>query len=431
MPTTPNSNFPKSPEMPPQGSDQLSRESFGVTDEVTASSSFSSSQETFTQKPKNAETSSGNAAATDSEELPFSHTALAAENTDASTSKNNNDASASENSDTQENDVLGDVKQFSRKAGAAALSSAQATSKNFTQGFLALKKVYQANKEHVEARRVLDQLKEEIDTDQTQLEHRVYVASHFDELVSEKTQLIEERKTVLSKLKEEETSAKSQLNNLKQELDELQAEHKRALRPYKELSEMSQKRAQQKDRILRSQESLCQEAERRVRAAQEQREINSAQTRLYTQQKNLRLAKAEAVKAQVDYEKAQSDLDKANEQARTEEAAQEEKITLMQRQLEKLADQQHKAQSEKEQAEADLAEAHEIHASPEKTELLRQKITDTCSAMEKQSREVEYLAQKEQLLREKTRKERYIFIGISVVALIVVILIVSLLFKFI
>lgn len=147
--------------------------------------------------------------------------------------------------------------------------------------------------------------------------------------------------------------------------------------------------------------------------------IEAAEQQLAQAQVDLREASKAADKAKKESKRRSADLEKEEDRARKTENEAEDRLVEAQKQVRSL---EHDIEAQK-QEEADasnvLAEADDIHAHPEETAALADRITDNGNAAAKQELHVQSLADQERQLRESTRHSRMAFILVACAVVII------------
>lgn len=152
---------------------------------------------------------------------------------------------------------------------------------------------------------------------------------------------------------------------------------------------------------------------------------------IQTAQQTLNSAKRQAADAKAAQEASRSEADgKIDEykalrnQYRDEEHDLADQVSAAQKQAKGLQDQLNAEQRNLAQAQALLEEAEAIHATPEETESLANKVADNNAAASVQQQQVEALARTEQEVRARTRQSRVRLIVTLIIIAVVVIAII-------
>ncbi len=154
------------------------------------------------------------------------------------------------------------------------------------------------------------------------------------------------------------------------------------------------------------------------------RSIDSAQMHLWTQRQSAEEAERAHETAKAEAQIRREDYEKMRQDAESEEAVLDNAIVERNTDLRDARKQREDTQTELDETKAELAEAHDIHATPEATVQLRDAIAKSETEFKDKQREVESLATAERRLRERTRLQRRIFIGVVVAAVLIVALVV-------
>jgi DNA repair exonuclease SbcCD ATPase subunit len=152
-----------------------------------------------------------------------------------------------------------------------------------------------------------------------------------------------------------------------------------------------------------------------------QRATENAQAHLWTQKQSLESAERANEAAKAEDQKRHEDFDKMRQDASTKEAVLDNAVVEREMGTRDARKELDAAQKRIDEAQAALDEANDIHAHPEVMDELKAAIADDQAAREVQQRQVDELTKAGQALRERTRTERTVFIGIVAVAAVVVI----------
>ncbi|MBP3883741.1 MAG: hypothetical protein J6D54_02220 [Olsenella sp.] len=152
--------------------------------------------------------------------------------------------------------------------------------------------------------------------------------------------------------------------------------------------------------------------------------VDNAQTHLWTQKQSLETVERQANEAKRESDAHREEYERLYNSALAEEKALEEDISLRKKSIDEANKERIESERLESEAQALLDEANDIHATPEVTQQLKQGIEDGEAALERQESEVNSLAQSERRLREATRAQRFVFIGVAVAVLIVIALLI-------
>ena len=158
-------------------------------------------------------------------------------------------------------------------------------------------------------------------------------------------------------------------------------------------------------------------------AQEMQRTMDNAQAHLWTQKQSVEGAERAHEAAAAEARERKEEYDKKRLDAQTEEATLDNAVVERELKIREANKSLDAAKVQIDKIQAVIDDANQIHATPEATESLRHFIQDNKAALAVQQRQVAELAKNEQNLREQTRQQRYIFMGIIAVAALIVILI--------
>ncbi|WP_294517647.1 hypothetical protein [Atopobium minutum] len=156
---------------------------------------------------------------------------------------------------------------------------------------------------------------------------------------------------------------------------------------------------------------------------QHRRAIENALTHLYTQRNSLDFAQETLEDAKREADERKANYDKLFKDAHGRESEVDKQIAALTKAITDTQKQLDDATARRDNAQSLIDEAKEIHATPELTEELRNTISDTQAAIEVQQRQVQNLEKREAKLREKTKQQRYIFIGVLCAAGFIILLV--------
>ncbi len=155
--------------------------------------------------------------------------------------------------------------------------------------------------------------------------------------------------------------------------------------------------------------------------------IQTAQATLSSAREQLNSAKATADASKKEADGKVSEFKELRNRHRNEENELDDQITEVRKQIRGLTNTMASTQKSLEGAQAILQEAEAIHATPEETEQLANKVADNNAAASVQQQQVEALAQTEREVRARTRQSRVRLIVTLVIIAVVVIFIIWLL----
>lgn len=153
------------------------------------------------------------------------------------------------------------------------------------------------------------------------------------------------------------------------------------------------------------------------------RAVENALTHVYTQRNSLDFAQETLEDAKREANEHKATYDKLYKDAHGRESEVDKKLAALAKAIADIKKQLDEAIARRDAAQVLIDEAEDIHATPERTEELRNTICDTQAAIEVQQRQVQNLEKREAKLREKTKQQRSVFIGVLFAASIVILLI--------
>jgi len=159
-----------------------------------------------------------------------------------------------------------------------------------------------------------------------------------------------------------------------------------------------------------------------------QRAVDSAQAHLLTQQQSLEVAERTNESARQEAEQRRTEYERLYQDAQTDEATLDNAVVEREMGVREVTKEQLAAQDRMEAAQALIDEANDIHATPDKTQNLRDDITSALAELDAQGERVRELADAERDLRESTKRSRTVFKVIIGVAVLVVLLVLWLVF---
>lgn len=163
-------------------------------------------------------------------------------------------------------------------------------------------------------------------------------------------------------------------------------------------------------------------------AEEAQRAVDSAQEHLLIQQQSLEVASRADTAARQEAEQRKSEYDRLYQDFQAEEATLDNAVVEREMRARDVSKEQAAAQERMDAAQALLDEANDIHATPERTVELRERIESTRSALDVQKAEVDSLAKNERELRASTKRQRMIFIGVIAAVAVLLIALIAWLF---
>ncbi len=157
--------------------------------------------------------------------------------------------------------------------------------------------------------------------------------------------------------------------------------------------------------------------------AESQKYVDNAQTHLWTQRQSLEVAERRANEAKQEATTHREEYERLHAEASQEEQKLAEQISAITKSATVATREREATQTRIKEAEAALTEAHEIHDTPEATEVLRKSIEDGKNELALLEQEAERLGKNERDLRIKTRKQRFVVAGVALLVVILVIVI--------
>ena len=162
-----------------------------------------------------------------------------------------------------------------------------------------------------------------------------------------------------------------------------------------------------------------------VQVTQEAQEsVDQAQRRLLTLQREQAQAEKVAETNKAEATARKDEYDGLFREAQAKEKAHEDSIKACETRIRDLTQSREDAQDRMDEAKDILKEAHEIHAHPETTEGLRERIANEEADLADAEAELEELTQTERELRRSTRASRLVILAIVAVVLVLVIVLV-------
>ncbi|MDO4537127.1 MAG: hypothetical protein Q4B54_03115 [Coriobacteriales bacterium] len=151
--------------------------------------------------------------------------------------------------------------------------------------------------------------------------------------------------------------------------------------------------------------------------------VDQAQNALWSLQRELATAEKTAEAAKIEATGHKEEYDRHYKAAQAEERAKSDAIKACETRINSLKKTREAAETRARDAQTILDEAHDIHAHPETTQGLRQRIANEERDLADASADLDELSTHERELRRATRKSRAIFIVICVAVLAVLTLI--------
>ena len=354
-------------------------------------------------------------------------------------------------------------------------------------GLDAVAAVRAAAKQHSDARAQAKQLKKELDKSKETLAHRLDVDRNYDKILAEQKAVIQKGNEGIARAEAAIEELETKKSELDATLAQKKADDEAAIRPYRELMESTKGRSDDAARALAeirravktADQQVADTAKRRDRAvdnaqdrlrkvesdlnslkgsstaspnalskmqselvaerahldaaredvgrvtAECQQLVDNAQTHLWTQKQSLETAERAADDAKREADGRREEYESLYNKAMGGQKEIEARIA----EVEKDIDARQTERAEQAQvvfdAQALVDEADDIHSTPEVTKNLQDAIATGKVELEKRQREVDALAAEERQLRESTRAQRFLFIGVAAVAIVIIVLIVS------
>ncbi len=153
---------------------------------------------------------------------------------------------------------------------------------------------------------------------------------------------------------------------------------------------------------------------------QAQDAVDQAQRKLLTLQRDQAQAERLAESTKTEATTRKDEYDRMYREAQTQERKHEELIKGCEGRIRELTQTRNDAQARLTDAQDMLDEANEIHAHPETTEGLRERIADEEADLEDARAELEELCESERELRRSTRTARLVVIAIALVVVLLI-----------
>ncbi|RRF88915.1 MAG: hypothetical protein DUD33_09315 [Coriobacteriaceae bacterium] len=148
--------------------------------------------------------------------------------------------------------------------------------------------------------------------------------------------------------------------------------------------------------------------------------VDSAQTNLFAQRHALETAETAADVAKREADERREEYERLYNKAMAEEKGVSDEIAKRDRAMTTADKELKDAQSKIDEAQRLLDEANDIHSTPEVTADLAASIQQGRQELQKRMKNAQRLARDEKHLRETTRKQRFLFIGAIVLAVLIV-----------
>ncbi len=157
--------------------------------------------------------------------------------------------------------------------------------------------------------------------------------------------------------------------------------------------------------------------------------VDQAQNTLWSLQRELATAEKAAEAAKIEAAGHKEEFDRRYKAAQAQERAKSDAIKACETRISSLKKTHDAAEMRARDAQAILDEANDIHAHPETTEGLRQRIENEKRDLEDANADLDELSAQERELRRSTRKTRFGFVVACIVVLIVLALVLWLVFS--
>ncbi len=174
--------------------------------------------------------------------------------------------------------------------------------RSIKEGIAAFKSVYEATQKHQTARNTLRDMREQLDADTAQLQHRIAIEQSYPQIVSEQTAELNEASTLSEQSLQRAATLDTERNQLESQLAADKKRHEDQLRPYRNVAESTKGRADDTantladvKRAIKSAETTLAEATKRrdQRLASANRSVDNAEERLRRVQADLDDARAD------------------------------------------------------------------------------------------------------------------------------------------
>ncbi len=155
--------------------------------------------------------------------------------------------------------------------------------------------------------------------------------------------------------------------------------------------------------------------------------VDNAQTHLWTQRQSLETIENKTNQAKEEATAHREEYERLYNAAMDEEKALSDRIAQERANQAGAQRDADDAQRRVDAADERLSEAREIHTTPQVTAALRDAIAANRRQLDVLAAEIDRLAEREQALRDQTRRQRYVVFGIAAAAIILILLVVWLL----
>ncbi len=263
-------------------------------------------------------------------------------------------------------------------------------------------------------RELSDAAKKRADGDAAALRNAKRAAQSADRRLKD---LTKQRDRNISQANAAAQNASEQLGRLRDRLTELNADPVANAGEIQKINAEMQAQTSQREQAQARAQSLPTTASADIEAAQGA--LSQANSALQAAKRKNDASRKEAAAKDDEYKNLRSKF-------KHEEDDLDDRIVEVQKQLRQLNAQLHSAQDDLDAAQAAIDEAEAIHASPEMTESLANKVADNSAAAAVQRQQVDALAQNERDVRQRTRQSRVKAIAIIILAVIVVLAIIAL-----
>ncbi len=233
--------------------------------------------------------------------------------------------------------------------------------------------------------------------------------------------LTKRRDTELDQAKRTINAAAAQITSLNERLGELTSD------PVENAAEISKVNAE-----IDAQTTQRENATARLQTIPDQSAsaIQAAQGTLASAKQQLEQAKAAADASKREADQKSGEFKDLRSRYRDEEGALDDKIVEVQKQIRGINAQMADAKKSLDAAQALLHEAEDIHATPEATRELEEKVRDNSAAATVQKQQVDALAKAEQEVRARTRQSRVRLVIMLVLIGVVICLIIWLILMY-
>lgn len=234
----------------------------------------------------------------------------------------------------------------------------------------------------------------------------------------------EEKKSAMDAAQKSIDSANSRLGTLREEFAGIQRN------PSANSAEYSVRTSQLQNEISDAMEELRQAQGNLPRiTAEVQRNLDAANAAVQEAQKPIDAAKKAFREVTAEADAARDELDTAKRDAAARQRELRDQISDQEKALKEEERKAQAAQEDADDAQASMDEANEIHAHPEITRQLANRLDEDRRIRADKVAQVERLAAAEQEVRDRTRGSRLRFLGAIAVTIAVIILIVTLWFS--